>query len=80
MQLMTFARPKELNVGDRRVFQSPYEEFAARNGEICFVTKVFDKDDDEHDISEVGTMYAIQFERDGENIEAWPEELERAAN
>ncbi len=68
-----------LMVGAKCLFQSPYEEYTERNGQNCVVTQVFDHDDDNHDISEVGVMYEIKFESDGEVIEAWPEELHKVA-
>lgn len=64
----------DIRVGMKGTFVSPYEQYAERNGQNYEVVKVFDEDDDEHDISEVGVMYRIRFD-DGEEIEAWPEEL-----
>ncbi len=63
-----------IKIGTKGTFISPYEQYASRNGQDYEVVKVFDEDDDDHDISEVGEMYLIRFE-DGDEIEAWPEEL-----
>ena len=63
-----------VKVGATGMFVSPYEQYAERNGQAYKVIRIFDKDDERHDISEVGVMYLIQFV-DGEQIEAWPEEL-----
>ena len=64
-----------MKIGQTGIFQSPYEQFAERNGQKFTVTRVIDKDDSTHDVAEVGTMYEIRF-ADGAVIEAWPEELE----
>lgn len=68
-----------LAAGAKCLFRPPYEQYAERNGQNCVVTQVFDHNDDNHDISEVGVMYEIKFESDGEIIEAWPEELQKVA-
>ncbi len=71
------ADPKDdapIRVGCKGIFKSPYEQYAEHNGKPFTVLKVIDKDDADHDISEVGKMYKIQF-KDKTVIEAWPEEL-----
>lgn len=54
-------------------FNSPYEQYAARNGEPVTVTGIIDTPDSEHD-AEVLPMYRVTFS-DGVSIEAWPEEI-----
>ena len=68
-----------LHIGDRCVFNSPYDQYQARNKQECVITRIIDEDDEEHDISEVGTMYVVRF-NDGEEIEAWNEELHLMKN
>ncbi len=60
----------------KRIFKSPYDQYCGRNNEVCEVFRVIREQDSEHDIEEVGTMYEIRFP-DGEEIEAWPEELHK---
>lgn len=69
-----FPYMEEIPVGSKGVFISPYKQYAEYNGKSFIVVGVIDKDDDTHDISEVGTMYKIQF-KDKSIIEAWPEEM-----
>lgn len=54
-------------------FDSPYKQHAERNGQPFEIVKTIDKPDSEHDVA-VLPMYGIRFE-DGEEIEAWPEEV-----
>lgn len=61
-------------VGAKGIFHTPYEQYKEKDGFPFEIVKVFDKDDNTHDISEVGIMYLIKFSN-GEQIEAWPEEL-----
>ena len=68
-----------LHIGDRCVFNSPYDQYQARNKQECVITRIIDEDDEEHDISEVGTMYVVRF-NDGEEIEAWNEEIHLMKN
>ena len=65
---------QKITVGSEGIFKSPYEQYAKYNGKPFSVIRVIDKDDETHDISDVGTMYEIQF-KDKSIIEAWPEEL-----
>ena len=53
-------------------FTTPYEQYKEREGQECEIVR--EKDHATFDYEEVGAMYIIRFE-DGEEIEAWPEEL-----
>jgi hypothetical protein len=64
--------------GDRRIFGGPYQEHRARHGQTCVIVRVIDVADDDHD-EEVLPMYAVRFEGDGVEFDAWPEEIQRAA-
>jgi hypothetical protein len=55
------------------IFRTPYDQFKHRNGQFCYVVKVIDQPDKDHD-EEVLPMFLIHFE-DGREIDAWPEEL-----
>jgi len=55
------------------VFHSPYEQYKSRNGQEFQVIKEITVADETHD-EEVLPMYVIQFD-DGEQIEAYPEEI-----
>ena len=57
----------------KSTFESPYDQYKHRNGHEFTVLRKIDKPDDTHD-EEVLPMYEIQF-KDGEIIEAWPEEV-----
>ena len=61
-------------VGAKGFFRTPYEQYKEKDGFPFEIVKIFDKDDNTHDISEVGIMYLVKFSN-GEQIEAWPEEL-----
>ena len=63
------------NVERTGVFQSPYEQYAARNG-LSFVL-LGPVDPATYDADDVGPMYRVKF-ADGEVIEAWPEEVQSA--
>lgn len=55
--------------GLRFTFESPFEQYKHRIGQSAVVVEeTFDHDD------EVGPMYRIRFD-DGEEIDAWPEEI-----
>lgn len=56
-----------------KFFVSPHDQFAERNNQKCEIIGKIDEPDDTHD-AEVLPMYRIRF-ADGEEIEAWPEEL-----
>lgn len=59
--------------GDKKeVFDSPYEQYAERNGQPFEVLREIDST--ELADAEVLPMYAIRFP-DGIEIEAWPEEV-----
>lgn len=57
----------------RDTFTTPYEQHAAREGEVFTVIETITEPDEKHD-AEVLPMYRIQF-ADGATIEAWPEEV-----
>jgi hypothetical protein len=55
------------------IFSTPYEQYAEREGQHCVVVREINEPDEQHD-AEVLPMYVICFD-DGEEIEAWPEEV-----
>lgn len=57
----------------RQTFQSPYEQYRHRNGETFTPVSTITEPDATHD-AEVLPMHVIRF-RDGEQVEAWPEEV-----
>lgn len=57
------------------VFQSSYEQHAARNGQSFVLLSTVDPST--YDADDVGPMYRIKFS-DGEVIVAWPEEVQSA--
>lgn len=59
----------------RQTFTTPFDQFAHREGDEFTVIRVIDQPDENHD-AEVLPMYEICF-TDGEQIEAWPEEVMR---
>lgn len=65
-------------IGERFTFDTPFDQYAARRGQMAVVVAHYTEDDADHDISEVGPMYRVQFD-DGAEIEAWPEEVEYTA-
>jgi len=58
-----------------RMFDSPHDQFAHRNGQRCWVREKIVKPTADID-EEVLPMYVITFD-DNETIHAWPEELHR---
>ena len=64
---------KILNIGDRVIFHSPYNQYKDNNGRFCTVIKVRVRYNESNEIIEVG-MYGVMFDT-GEQIDAWPEEL-----
>lgn len=63
-----------MNFQDKKeTFQSPYEQYAERNGQAFEIIQEINIPDHDHD-GEVLPMYVVRFP-DGEEIEAWPEEL-----
>lgn len=56
-------------------FKSPYEQYANRVGQEFELVRTITEPDATHD-AEVLPMYVIRF-ADGEEIEAWPEEVGR---
>jgi hypothetical protein len=57
----------------KEAFDSPYDQFKDKNGQQFKLIKTITEPDFEHDIGSL-PMYIIEFE-DGEEIEAWPEEI-----
>ncbi|WP_152346618.1 hypothetical protein [Brevibacterium sp. CFH 10365] len=57
----------------RATFESPYDEYAERNGQSFTHVREISEPDDAHD-PEVLPMHVIRFD-DGVEIEAWPEEI-----
>ena len=55
-------------VGMVRVFQSPYEQYRARNGQLCQVMRRLTSTEKD---AEVGVMYKVKF-NDKVVIDAWP--------
>ncbi len=64
---------KIFSIGDRVVFESPYDKYKDNNGRVCTVIKVRVKYGASNEVIEVG-MYGVMFDT-GEQIDAWPEEL-----
>lgn len=54
-------------------FNTPYEQYADRQGQEFELVRAITEPDASHD-AEVLPMYVIRF-ADGEEIEAWPEEV-----
>ena len=54
-------------------FESPYDQYRERNGQTIEIVRRIEEADAEHD-EEVLPMFIVRFE-DGEEIEAWPEEI-----
>jgi hypothetical protein len=67
-----------LPVGESFTFRTPYDQYRERDGQEAVVVRHYTENDDDHDITEVGPMYLIRF-TGGEEIEAWPEEVETGA-
>ena len=59
--------------GYRETFTTTFQQFAEREGQTFTVVSVISEPDENHD-EEVLPMYRIRF-ADGEEIEAWPEEV-----
>jgi hypothetical protein len=57
----------------RETFTTPFSQYAERDGQPFEIVGVIAAADDHHD-QEVLPMYLIRFP-DGEQIEAWPEEV-----
>lgn len=55
------------------VFDSPYEQYRDRNGQVFVLVREITEPDASHD-AEVLPVYVIRFP-DGVEIEAWPEEI-----
>ena len=56
------------------IFNSPYDQYKERNGQLCEILNIFSEPDANHD-AEVLPMYEIRFRTDNTIIEAYPEEL-----
>ena len=65
-----------LQVGQKMVFKTPFDQYKEYDGMACQVKRVIDKPDAEHDVESL-PMYevAILTPRGRITIEAWPEEL-----
>lgn len=58
----------------KETFQGPYDQYAERKGQAFEILREINIADHDHD-GEVLPMYVIRFTFDGEEIEAWPEEI-----
>lgn len=64
----------KLLVGDTGIFRSPYDQYRDRVGQHFEIIRVITRPESDVDLENL-PMYVIRFD-DGDEIHAWPEEVE----